>query len=45
MRRHHEALAAVPSIVTGLSVLIPFAGALWMPITTTQNKDGTRPTR
>jgi hypothetical protein len=34
MRRHHEEIAAVPSIVPALSLLIPFAGALWVRIKT-----------
>jgi hypothetical protein len=29
MRRHHEELAAAPSILPALSLLIPFASALW----------------
>ena len=32
MRRHHEELAAAPSILPALSMLIPFAGAMWLRI-------------
>jgi hypothetical protein len=32
VRRHHEALAAAPSILPALALLIPFAGALWARI-------------
>jgi hypothetical protein len=39
MRRHHEELAAAPSIVPALSLLIPFAGALWARIKTARKKD------
>lgn len=42
MRRHHEELAAAPSIVPALSLLIPFAGALWARIKTAQKKDSNR---
>ena len=42
MRRHHEELAATPSIVPALSLLIPFAGALWARIKTAQKKDPNR---
>jgi hypothetical protein len=38
MRRHHEELAAAPSILPALSLLIPFAGALWARIKTGQQK-------
>ena len=41
MRRHHEELAAVPSIVPALSLLIPFAGALWARIKTARKNDPT----
>ena len=39
MRRHHEEIAAAPSIVPALSLLIPFAGALWARIKTARKKD------
>jgi hypothetical protein len=42
MRRHHEELAAVPSIVPALSLLIPFAGALWARIKTAPKKPPNR---
>jgi hypothetical protein len=32
MRSHHEELAVAPSIVPALTLLIPFAGALWARI-------------
>jgi hypothetical protein len=32
IRRHHEELAAAPSILPALSLLIPFVGALWARI-------------
>jgi hypothetical protein len=41
MRRHHEGLAAAPSIVPALSLLIPFAGALWARIKTARKNDRT----
>lgn len=44
MRSHHEELAAAPSIVAGLSLLIPFAGALWLRIKTLRKKDENRRT-
>jgi hypothetical protein len=34
MRRHHEEIAAAPSVVSTLSLLIPFAAALWARIKT-----------
>jgi hypothetical protein len=39
MRRHHEELAAAPSILPALSLLIPFAGALWARIRAGQPKN------
>jgi hypothetical protein len=39
MRRHHEELIAAPSIVPALSLLIPFAGALWARIKSARKKD------
>ena len=39
MRRHHEELIVAPSIVPALSLLIPFAGALWARIKSTRKKD------
>jgi hypothetical protein len=39
-RRHHEELAAAPSILPALSLLIPFAGALWARITSTKKTSG-----
>ena len=42
MRRHHEELAAAPSIVPALSLLIPFAGALWARIKTARKKPPNR---
>ena len=32
MRRHHEELTTVSSILPALALLIPFAGALWTRI-------------
>jgi len=32
MRRHHEELATVPAMLSALSLLLPFAGALWLRI-------------
>jgi hypothetical protein len=46
MKRHHEELAAAPSIVPALSLLIPFAGALWARIKSARKKEpakGLRP--
>jgi hypothetical protein len=40
MRRHHEELAAAPSILPALSLLIPFVGALWARITSTKKTSG-----
>jgi hypothetical protein len=34
MRRHHEELSILPA----LSLLVPFAGALWLRITTGSKK-------
>jgi hypothetical protein len=34
MRRHHEELATVSSILPALALLIPFAGALWARVRT-----------
>jgi len=34
MRHHHEELAAAPSIIPALSLLITFAGTLWVRIKT-----------
>jgi hypothetical protein len=39
MRRHHEEFAAAPAIVPALSLLIPFAGALWARIKTARKQD------
>ena len=39
MRRHHEELAAVPSILPALSLLVPLAGALWLRIKTARKTD------
>lgn len=39
MRRHHEELAAAPSIISALSLLVPFAGALWVRIKTARKAD------
>lgn len=44
MRRHHEEFVAAPSIVPALSLLIPFAVALWARITTSR-KPGPGPSR
>lgn len=44
VRRHHEELIAVPSILPALWLLMPFAGALWARITTTQKKAPNRRT-
>ena len=38
MRQHHEEVLAAPSILPALSLLIPFAGALWMRIKATQKE-------
>jgi hypothetical protein len=38
MRRHHEELLAAPSILPALSLLIPFAAALWARIKTAPKK-------
>ena len=43
MRRHHEELAAVPSILPALSMLVPFAGALWLRIKAARKKGGDEP--
>ena len=32
MRRHHEELIAAPSMLPALSLLIPFAAAIWARI-------------
>jgi hypothetical protein len=40
MRRHHEELAAAPAILPALSLLLPFAGALWIRIKTGGKKSG-----
>lgn len=45
MRRHHEELVAAPSIVPALSLLIPFAGALWARIKAAQKKAPNRTSR
>ena len=34
MRRHHEELTGVSSVLPALALLIPFAGALWARIRT-----------
>jgi hypothetical protein len=34
MRRHHEELAAAPAIVPALSLILAFAGTLWVRIKT-----------
>ena len=34
MRRHHEELIAAPSLLPALSLLVPFAVALWARIKT-----------
>jgi hypothetical protein len=39
MRRHHEELAIAPSILPALSLLIPFAAALWARIKTARSGD------
>jgi hypothetical protein len=36
MNHHHEELVAVPSMLPALSLLIPFAGALWARIKSSQ---------
>jgi hypothetical protein len=41
MRRHHEELLAAPSIVPALSLLIPFAAALWTRIKSISKDDRT----
>jgi hypothetical protein len=43
MRRHHEELAAAPTIVPALSLLIPFAGALWARIKSARKKEPNPP--
>jgi hypothetical protein len=32
MRSHHEELGVAPSIIPALTLLVPFAGALWARI-------------
>jgi hypothetical protein len=39
MRRHHEELAAAPAVLSALSLLLPFAGALWIRIKTGRKKN------
>ena len=34
MRRHHEELTTISSILPALTLLIPFAGALWARVKT-----------
>ena len=43
VRRHHEELAALPSILPALSLLVPLAGALWVRIKTGRKKGGDQP--
>ena len=43
MRRHHEELAAAPSILPALALLIPFVGALWARIKTGRKRGVDRP--
>lgn len=40
MRRVHEELAAAPSILPVLSLLLPVAAAWWLRIRTGRKKDG-----
>jgi hypothetical protein len=40
MRGHHEELTTVSSILPALSLLIPFAGALWARVRTQPHKNG-----
>jgi hypothetical protein len=40
MRQHHEGLAATSAILPALSLLLPFAGALWLRIKTGKKKTG-----
>jgi hypothetical protein len=40
MRQHHEGLAATSVILPALSLLLPFAGALWLRIKTGKKKTG-----
>lgn len=39
IRRHHEELIAAPSILPALSMLIPFAGIMWLRIKALRKKD------
>jgi hypothetical protein len=43
VRRHHEELAAAPSILPALALLIPFAGALWARIKTGRKTGADQP--
>ena len=43
VRRHHEELAAAPSILPALALLIPFVGALWARIKTGRKRGVDRP--
>ncbi|HEY7441073.1 MAG TPA: hypothetical protein VH701_01545 [Vicinamibacterales bacterium] len=43
MRRHHEELAAAPSVMSTLSLLIPFAAALWVRIKTVRKPGSQSP--
>jgi hypothetical protein len=42
MRRHHEEFIAASSIVPTLSLLVPFAGALWVRIKTARKPNPDR---
>jgi len=39
MRRHHEELTTVSSILPALSLLIPLAAALWARVSTRPHKN------
>lgn len=39
MRQHHEELIAAPAILPALSLLIPFAAALWARIRNAPKND------
>lgn len=43
MRRHHEEFAVAPSILPALSLLLPFAGALWVRIKTARTPRKPKP--
>ena len=36
VRSHHEGFVTAPALLTALSLLVPFAGALWARVASTQ---------